>query len=284
MGERFVELPDRKVSKAACERYKLWREKGRDYFANFSEGKHVGTKHRDVENKRDQTWTGDQHELFGQHLFPAKSAKYITITEGEYDAVSAYEMLGSRWPVVSVINGTGSALQDVRNNFEYLNSFEHVVLSFDNDEAGQKAVKQIANLPWPSGKLRVMKHQKHKDANDYKVAGDVASVHEGVVGCPEYMPDGLKIGTDIWEEIVNRPKHFQVDYPFAGLNRLTYGLRLSEMVVLTAETGIGKTSVLKEIEYSLLTQPRVYRERIWSWIHSLGRAELRYCFGSYVNS
>jgi twinkle protein len=71
------------------------------------------------------------------------------------------------------------------------------------------------------------------------------------------MPDGLKIGTDIWEEIANRPKHFQVEYPFAGLNRLTYGLRLSEMVVLTAETGIGKTSILKEIEYSLLMNPEL---------------------------
>jgi twinkle protein len=66
------------------------------------------------------------------------------------------------------------------------------------------------------------------------------------------MPDGLKIGTEMWDEIINRPKHFQVDYPFSGLNRLTYGLRLSEMVVVTAETGIGKTSILKEIEYGLL--------------------------------
>jgi twinkle protein len=67
------------------------------------------------------------------------------------------------------------------------------------------------------------------------------------------MPDGLKLGTEIWDEIINRPKHFQVDYPFVGLNKLTYGLRLSEMVVVTAETGIGKTSILKEIEYALLT-------------------------------
>jgi twinkle protein len=256
LGERFVELPDRKISKATCERYKVWREDGKDYFAAFNEGKHVGTKWRSLENKRDQRWTGEQHDLFGQHLFPAGCAKSITITEGEYDAMSAYEMMGSRWPVVSVLNGTGSAMQDIKRNYEYLNSFEHIVLSFDADEAGNAVVKPIAGL-FPAGKVRIVRHQKHKDANDYKVAGDGATYTKEWWDAPKYTPDGLKIGTDIWDEIINRPSHYQVDYPFKGLNRLTYGLRLSEMVVLTAETGIGKTSVLKEIEYALLQNPEL---------------------------
>jgi twinkle protein len=130
-------------------------------------------------------------------------------------------------------------------------------LSFDNDEAGIKAAKQVATLPWPAGKLRIMKHQKHKDANDYKLAGDGAAYTKEWWDAPKYTPDGLKVGTDIWDEIINRPKHYQVDYPFNGLTKLTYGLRLSEMVVLTAETGIGKTSILKEIEYSLLINPEL---------------------------
>jgi hypothetical protein len=56
------------------------------------------------------------------------------------------------------------------------------------------------------------------------------------------MPDGLKIGSEMWDEIINRPKHFQVDYPFLASTGLRMDLRLSEMVVVTAETGIGKTS------------------------------------------
>lgn len=259
--DRYVDLPNRRISKATCERYKIWRENGRDYFPSFKEGKHVGTKYRGVEDKKDQSWTGEQGELHGQFLFPAGSAKQITITEGEYDMLSAYEMLGSRWPVVSVLNGTGSALQDCKNNFEYLNSFEQVVIDFDADAAGQKAAKQVAELPWPAGKLRIVKHQKHKDANDYKLAGHVKEYANEWWNASRFMPDSLKLGTDLWEEISNRPKHFQVEYPFEGLNRLTYGLRLSEMVVLTAETGIGKTSVLKEIEYSLLQNPEVVEKK-----------------------
>jgi twinkle protein len=254
LGDRFTNLPDRKISKETCERYKVWREDGRDYFPAFHDGRHVGTKFRALDDKKNQKWTGEQHELFGQHLFPPKSAKYITITEGEYDALSAYELLGSKWPVVSVLNGTGTALQDVKRNYEYLLSFEHIVLSFDADDAGTKAAKAVAGL-FPPGKVRIMRHQIHKDASEYKLAGHGKEYSHEWWSAPKFMPDGLKIGTDLWEEINNRPKHFQVDYPFAGLNRLTYGLRLSEMVVLTAETGIGKTSVLKEIEYALLMNP-----------------------------
>jgi CRISPR/Cas system-associated endonuclease/helicase Cas3 len=61
----------------------------------------------------------------------------------------------------------------------------------------------------------------------------------------------------MWDKITNRPQHFQTPYPFAGLNKLTYGVRLSEFVVINAPTGVGKTSLLKEIEYAVLTNPEV---------------------------
>ena len=38
--------------------------------------------------------------LFGQNIFAPKG-KYITITEGEVDAMSAFELLGSKWACVS---------------------------------------------------------------------------------------------------------------------------------------------------------------------------------------
>jgi twinkle protein len=269
LGERYTDLPDRKISKATCEKYKVWREpmlddagepipgKGKDFFGNYHEGKHCGTKWRNLENKRDQRWTGEQHGLFGQHLFEPNDKLQITITEGEYDAMSAYEMMGGKWPVVSVINGTGSAIQDIRNNFEYLNGFKNVVLSFDSDEAGVAAAKAVSQLPWPAGKLRIVRHKLHKDANDYKLAGDVGTYTKEWWDASPFLPDGLKLGSSLWDTIVNRPNHFATDYPWRGLNLLTYGIRLSETVIITAETGIGKTSIIKEIEYKLLMDPEI---------------------------
>jgi hypothetical protein len=74
--------------------------------------------------------------LFGQNVFN-QGGKYITVCEGELDAMSAYELLGSKWPVVSIKNGAASALKNCKQSFDYLNKFDTVVVCFDNDEQGK---------------------------------------------------------------------------------------------------------------------------------------------------
>ena len=61
----------------------------------------------------------------------------------------------------------------------------------------------------------------------------------------------------MWDEIIHRKESFTTLYPFQGLNEKTFGIRLSELVTITADTGVGKTSVLKHIEHKLLTDPLV---------------------------
>lgn len=263
LAEVFHEIPHRGISKQAAQKYSIDLDLSdtevEARYPWFKDGVHVANKirYKDKEarkaaGKAPFSWEGSPQnvELYGQHLFPPGSAKQITVVEGEYDAPSAWTLLGSRFPVVSV-SSAGAALREVKNNWEYLDSFEHVVLCLDADEAGEAPVKKIAEMFAP-GKCRIMSLQEGKDPNDYLKAGKIKRFQEEWWAAPRFMPDGLKIGSEMWNDIINRPKHFQVDYPFVGLNRLTYGLRLSEMVVVTAETGIGKTSILKEIEYSLL--------------------------------
>ena len=74
--------------------------------------------------------------LFGQQICQT-GGKFITVTEGECDAMAAYEMMGSKWPVVSVKNGAGGGVRDVKENLEFLESFDNVVICFDNDKAGK---------------------------------------------------------------------------------------------------------------------------------------------------
>ena len=61
--------------------------------------------------------------LFGQNIF-APNGKYITITEGEVDAMSAYELLGSKWACVSIKTGSAGASKDIKANLEWLETFE----------------------------------------------------------------------------------------------------------------------------------------------------------------
>ena len=78
---------------------------------------------------------GKRTGLFGQHLF-AEGGKFITVTEGELDCLAAYQMMGSKWPIVSVRNGAASAVNEIKYNLDYLSTFQTVVLCFDNDDAG----------------------------------------------------------------------------------------------------------------------------------------------------
>ena len=85
---------------------------------------------------------------------------------GEEDACSAYQMLAGRFPCVSIPLGSSAAVECIKTNYDYVNSFDTIYLSFDNDEPGKKAIEGVANL-FDFGKVRVIHlPQEAKDAND----------------------------------------------------------------------------------------------------------------------
>lgn len=254
--ERQPGIDDRSIGQVAVEKYKVGvntdeaNQIAHIYPYYDKDGTHVANKIR-RKGEKAFYWEGNPGDavLFGQTQFPP-NGRAITVVEGELDALSAFEITGSRFPVVSV-KSASSAVADVKQSYEYLNSFEVIVLAFDSDEPGQRAAEKVANL-FEIGKVKILRLRHGKDANEYAQRNLKKEYIDEWFRSPTYTPSGLKLGKDMWDEIVNRPKHFSVDYPFSGLNRTTYGLRLSELVIVTAETGVGKTSVLKEIEHSLL--------------------------------
>lgn len=256
----FRSFEERGFSKNTVERYKV--DVGgpkSSYQAKYplfdTFGNHIGNKLRYPD--KGFTFEGSVKNvgLFGRHSFEAGSAKAITVTEGQDDAMAAFQMMGSKYPVVSV-HSASTAERDIKTDFEYLNSFETIVLAFDNDEAGKKAVREVCNnLRFPLGKIKVLTLRKHKDANDYLKDGLSEAFVKEWWQAPEYKPDGLRLGSEMWDEIINRKESFTTLYPFDGMNEKTFGIRLSEMVIVTADTGVGKTSIIKHIEHKLLTDP-----------------------------
>jgi twinkle protein len=196
--------------------------------------------------------------LFGQPFFPA-GGRSVTVTEGYYDTLAAFQMTGSRYPNVGVQSAT-SAKKEFVNNFEWLNSFDEIVINFDSDEPGQSAAKEVAQLFTP-GKIKILKLQKAKDANDYLMQDLVKDYINEWFRAPHFMPDGLKLGTEMWDDIKNHKTPKSIPYPWAGLNSKTYGIRRSELVLLTAPTGVGKTSIFKELEYSMLMNAELQGEK-----------------------
>ena len=191
-------------------------------------------------------------KLFGQHLF-SSGQSILTICEGEFDAMSAWQMLGgvSTYPVVSVRNGAGSALNDCKNNFEYIDSFDTIVVCFDMDPQGREASQQVAELF--GSKVKVFKNNGSiKDASDYLQNSRGESFVKEWWNAERFVPDGIVDGSTLWDIVSAPMENSLINYPYKGLNDLTYGIRPNEMVIVAAGSGLGKSQFMREFVYHIL--------------------------------
>jgi twinkle protein len=212
------------------------------------------TKARGIESKTFSTRGNAETEtgyLFGKDRFTQGSARAITITEGELDAMSVFQMLGSQWPAVSV-GSSSSARSDIVRDYDYINSFEKIYLCFDSDEPGLKATQAVAGL-FDFNKVYHVKLDIYKDANEYLVNNKEKEFSRAWWGAKRFLPQGVISTFSEFDQIIDDDEVKEsVPYPFLKLQEMTYGIRTSELNLLTAMEGIGKTEIFRSLEYSLL--------------------------------
>lgn len=251
-----VSVVDRRITKTTMERFGVVRNEDKYYFPYYDKDLQlVAAKVRGVKDKTfvaSGAWS--KGTLFGQNLFPT-GGKYITIVEGEFDALAAYQMTGSKWPVVSIRNGAASAVKDCRANYEYLNSFDTIVVCFDGDAAGIKASKEVAELF--GSKCKVFKPvAEYKDACDWLAESKEANFVDRWWKAESFVPDGIVAGSTLWDAVCTPMAPADCNYPWAGLNEITYGIRFGELVTVTAGSGLGKSQVLREVVWHLLQRTK----------------------------
>ena len=251
-------LTDRSISLETAKKYgvrSVKDESGRiieHHYPAYINNEEVATKIR-RENKV-FNWIGSAKGtgLFGQQIAQA-GGKYITVTEGECDAMAAYELLGSKWPVVSVKNGAQGAVKDVQENLEFLESFDTVVISFDNDKSGREAAKKVARILKP-GKAKILSLPvEFKDPNEMLKLGHHKAYVTAWWASKLYTPSGILNVSEERESYKKRERKESVAYPWQGLNEKLEGLRQGELITLTGGTGLGKSSVTRELEHWLIT-------------------------------
>ena len=71
-----------------------------------------------------------------------------------------------------------------------------------------------------------------------------------------YTPSGVLNISEKKSEFNNRESKESVPYPWEGLNKKLHGLRRGELVTLTGGTGLGKSSVTRELEHWLITNTK----------------------------
>ena len=193
----------------------------------------------------------EETALFGEQLFN-KGGKYITITEGECDAMATYELMGSKWAAVSIKRGASAAERDIKDSLEFLESFENIIICFDKDKSGTEAAKKVARLFQPSKAKIMTLPNGFKDANDMLVANKHKDFMEAWWSAKTYTPSGVINVSEEKKKFFNRPVKDSIPYPWEGLNKKLYGLRQGELVTLTGGTGLGKSSVTRELEHHLI--------------------------------
>lgn len=264
MTGTIAAIQDRRISMDTAKRYGVTVENGEDgsiskhhYPYHNQEGnKVVGTKVRNVATK-DFYATGDLGSagLFGQQSFAA-GGKYITITEGEIDAMAAYEMNGG-FPAVSIRSGANSAVKDVKASLEYLETFDKVVICFDSDEAGIKAAQDV--LPLFSPRKAKVCTLPLKDAGDMLKANRVREYTKCWWDAKAYKPEGVvSLGDpDVWDKFLKRGTEEVTPLPasFGSLNAMMNGgIAAGEVTVIGALTSIGKTTMVYNLVHGMYVE------------------------------
>jgi Zn ribbon nucleic-acid-binding protein len=228
------------------------------YYPVTQDGQLVGYKIRELPKTfRSIGRTGADCELFGQFKFN-RGGKYVLITEGELDQLSAYQILkdynlskGSDFETAVVSPTTGAqSKKQIANQYKFLDSFDQIILGLDNDKAGQSATEEILKH-LPKGKVKIM-HMRYKDANEYLQQGKDKEFLQDFYGAKAHVPVGVLASSELYERILSQSAVPKVPFPpFMGkLNELFVGgMPLGHIINIAADTGIGKTTLVNELIY-----------------------------------
>jgi twinkle protein len=253
---RYEDLIKRGITEETCKkfRYQIGERFGeRVHIQNVigDRGELLGQKFRDKD--KNFTWIGPAGKdpgIIGSWLWPDKG-KSVVITEGEIDMMSVSQVFENKWPTGSLPNGWGSAEKAIKKDYEKLCRFESIVLCFDNDEKGQEALKRVCDM-LPIGKVKIMTVPL-KDANatlmdkQYGAGAIVRAFWDAKV----WRPDGIREGREFTRERLKAKKRAGYELPYPKLNGMWMGLREAEVTTICAGSGIGKTTIARDIAYHM---------------------------------
>ena len=193
---------------------------------------------------------GTRRGLYGKHLIDENTSE-ITITEGEIDALSLHSV---GIPAVSVPSGVSDASW-IEVEWDWLNRFERINVSFDMDEAGRSAVTDVCK--------RLGINRAHivtlprKDANECLVAGVTRDEFVSLIASAKQIElDEIKRAVDYTEEVYD---YYETDWTKRGWEtpwfpNLPWRVRKAEFTILSGFSGSGKTVGLNQLMLHLVQQ------------------------------
>lgn len=260
---KSFELPDRKLRKDSVEYFNVKvgvsEQDGvtpeTHYYPYLLNDNLVGYKVRYVANKKFFAM-GDIKEcdLFGWKQAIQSGSKRLYITEGEIDAISLYQLLkdnnrGTEWAaiepaVVSIVKGSSSARGELAQHLKSIREyFKEIVLVFDKDAAGQKAVVDVLQII-PDALVATL---PAKDVNECLVQGRAKACIAAVLfNAKKPKNTRLVLADDLFEKAKEKPQ-MGFPWPWRHVTDITRGIRLGETIYIGAGQKQGKSEIVNTL-------------------------------------
>ncbi len=190
-------------------------------------------------------------DLFNWEIAKKANVKRLYVTEGEWDCKALEQMLEAhaekrkervynKFAVTSLPHGVGSAVTTLgRQRKDIYSIFNEVVLVFDNDEAGKKAVKDVQKvLP----DIKVMTYPTlAKDANEALIKGDGDIFADFAIWkSAKPVSEGVVTVTAVMNRD-NKPPKPGLSYPWDFFTDNNCAQVFGEATCTGAGVGVGKT-------------------------------------------
>lgn len=235
------------------------------YYPETKKGKIVGYKCRN--HPKDFRYgklgqTGITSDLSGQVRFKKGTGKYILIVGGEEDKVAAFQMFCEYQksssnrehydpiPVVSTTTGEGSAHIQLAEQYDWLDTYDNIVLGFDADKAGKEAIKKACEA-LPAEKVLIATWSG-KDPNEMLQKGKQKQFIRDFYNAKEYVSSGIKGSNEIVEDVSNfllTPKLTLPSFMHRLQENMRGGIGFGRIVNVIADSSVGKTTLVNSMVY-----------------------------------
>lgn len=247
------------------------------YFPSYNQkGEIIGYTKQDLTKQKDEKWhwsaigtVSINNKLFGQNVAEQVNRKHTNCvyTEGQWDCLSVFQaqcdsVKGTKYEghepfVVSIPLGTANAVESMLHNKDFVQSFQSMTIFFDDDAAtplelkkgimrGKEAREAVAAAFIGNVELwSVQPTGGKKDASDYMQAGLSSELAKLVqFGRKPLVTEKIvKANVLSIEDIVKKREEGVYVESFPSLMNKIHGFRKRELVLLTAPSGVGKSTV-----------------------------------------
>ncbi len=209
-------------------------------------------------NDKSKSWIKDRglgmNHLFGP-AFNAGTSQRLYITEGEFDAASLYQILGQTFPVKSIPSASIGE-KFIKHNYDYLKTFKEIVYAGELDDAGRRAADKLYQT-FPE-RFYFVSMSKHKDANEFLMAGDAGELAWAAKKPQRYSPENFFCSANDFEDSLRTQNPYEyVPTGHTGLDDKIRGIVKGGLTFIKAPRGTGKTEVVRYFEMGLLKNPDI---------------------------